>query len=141
MKSKTKISDVIFLDFNLFCDSRGSLCPVELHTLPIKIKRLFYVYGVPDRKIRGEHAHYETNQILICVSGSCQVICKDGKSEEKYILDSPSKGLLIPRMIWDEQIYETKDTVLLVLSDTEYNKDGYIEDWDKYLKIRENINV
>tara|TARA_B100000214_G_scaffold367041_1_gene336722 strand:+ start:704 stop:1129 length:426 start_codon:yes stop_codon:yes gene_type:complete len=141
MTSKTKISDVSFLDFNLFYDSRGSLCPIEFHMLPIDVKRLFYVYGVPDRKIRGEHAHYKTNQILICISGSCQVICKDGESEKNYMLDSPDKGLLIPKMIWDEQIYETKDTVLLVLSDTEYNKDDYIEDWEKYLEIRKNINV
>ena len=43
-------------------------------------------------------------------------------------------------MIWDEQIYETDNTVLLVLSDTEYDKSDYIEDWDQYLKIKRGTN-
>ena len=141
MNLETEISNVKILDFKSFCDPRGSLCPIEFSSLPIDVKRIFYVYGVPDKEIRGEHSHYNTNQILVCLSGSCTVICKDGKEERKYLLDNPAKGLLIPSMIWDEQIYNSSDTVLLVLSDTKYDKSDYIEDWNDYLKIRKNINV
>ena len=56
-------------------------------------------------------------------------------SEKRYLLDSPEKGLFIPNMIWDEQIYESDDTILLVLSDTAYDKDDYIENWEKYSDI------
>ena len=82
MTLKAEIGNVKIIDFKSFCDPRGSLCPVEFSNLPIDVKRIFYVYGVPDRKIRGEHSHYNTNQILICITGSCTVICKDGKEEE-----------------------------------------------------------
>lgn len=140
MKLKPEISNVKIIDFKSFYDARGSLCPVEFSNLPIDVKRIFYVYGVPDRKIRGEHSHYNTSQILICIAGSCTIICKDGKEEKTYLLDSPTKGLLIPSMIWDEQIYNTDNTVLLVLSDTNYNKSDYIEDWNEYLSLVECEN-
>ena len=135
------ISDVKILDFKLFSDPRGSLCPIEFSNLPIQVKRAFYVYGVPNQNKRGQHSHYNTSQILICLAGSCTVICKDGKEEKQYLLDNRSTGLLIPNMIWDEQVYNSNDTVLLVLSNTEYYKGDYIEDWNEYLKIRKNIDV
>ena len=100
----TDTSDVKILDFKSFYDTRGSLCPIEFSDLPIAVKRIFYVHDVPDRKLRGAHSHHTTNQILVCLSGSCTVICKDGKEESRYLLDNPAKGLLIPSMIWDEQI-------------------------------------
>jgi len=131
----SEISDVKFLKIKCFNDNRGNLCPIEFSNLPIEINRIFYVYGVKDRKVRGKHSHYKTNQILICLSGICTVICKDGISEKRYLLDSPEKGLFIPNMIWDEQIYESDDTILLVLSDTVYDKDDYIENWEKYSDI------
>jgi UDP-2-acetamido-3-amino-2,3-dideoxy-glucuronate N-acetyltransferase len=137
----TRTSDVKILDFKSFHDIRGSLCPIDFSDLPIEVKRIFYVHNVPDKKLRGEHSHYTTNQILVCLSGSCTVICKDGKEESKYLLNTPTKGLLIPSMIWDEQIYNSDKTILLVLSDTQYDKDDYIKDWNEYLKIKESNNA
>ena len=43
--------------------------------------------------------------------------------------------ILIIKMIWDEQVYASKDTVLLVLSDTKYDKNDYIESWETYCKL------
>ena len=116
MKHMTDTSDVKILDFKSFYDTRGSLCPIEFSDLPIAVKRIFYVHDVPDRKLRGAHSHHTTNQILVCLSGSCTVI-------------------------WDEQIYNTDKTILLVLSDTQYDKDDYIKDWNEYLKIKESIDA
>ena len=121
-----------------FDAERGILCPIEFDKLPIDVKRVFYVYGVNNKEIRGNHSHYKTNQILICLSGKCLVTCKNGYEEESYVLDKPDQGLLIRNMIWDEQIYSTKDTVLLVLSDTNYDKDDYIESWEEYCNL---VNV
>jgi hypothetical protein len=42
-------------------------------------------------------------------------------------------------MIWDEQIYSSKDTVLLVLANTSYDKLDYIEDWKEYCKIMDKM--
>lgn len=131
--------DVKIINFYRFSDNRGNLVPVESQsTIPFGIERIFYVYGINGKEVRGQHSHYKTQQVLVCLRGSCTVICKDGKSVKEYILDSPDLGLFIPEMIWDEQIYHSPDTILLVLSNTKYDKSDYIEDWELFL--REKIN-
>ena len=126
------------IKINKIEEARGTLCPIHLSDIPFDVKRLFYVYNVADQEVRGKHAHHETKQVLICLKGVCYVKCKNSRSEVEYILDDPAKGLLIDKMIWDEQVYKTKDTILLVLSSTEYNKNDYIVDWKNYCKLLED---
>jgi len=58
----------------IFEDDRGgSLIPFEFKDLPFIPKRIFTVVGVPKDSIRGDHAHYETQQILICIKGEILV--------------------------------------------------------------------
>lgn len=138
------IDDVKVMYFDAFTDSGdvgwGTLVPLEFSKhLPFEPKRLFYVYAVYTKNKRGEHAHYTTEQILICLRGRCGVICRDGERSKSVLLDSPSVGVYIPEMIWDEQVYMSEDTVLLILSSTEYNKLDYIEDWSLYLKEQKNL--
>jgi UDP-2-acetamido-3-amino-2,3-dideoxy-glucuronate N-acetyltransferase len=137
---KKTLEDVKYINFDVFTDvvdigwDWGSLVPINLKKdMPIEVNRLFYVYSVSNTKKRGEHAHHKNKQILICLNGKCGVVCKDGKNTKSYILESPSVGLYIPEMIWDEQVYFTTDTVLLVLCSMEYDKNDYIESWDEYL--------
>ena len=129
------LSSVKEIKIDCHSDSRGSLFPIEFSKLPIDPKRVFYVTGVTDRSTRGEHSHYKTNQVLICVKGECLVTCKDGEDSKEWTLSNPSQGLFIPSMIWDEQIYTTPETILIVLSDTAYQKSDYIEDWNQYCNI------
>ena len=51
-------------------DPRGSLTVGEVPTeVPFEPKRYFVVYGVPSSELRGEHAHKECEQFLLCLSG------------------------------------------------------------------------
>ena len=43
-------------------------------------------------------------------------------------------------MIWDEQVYLTKDTVLLVLSNMKYVPEDYIHDFKEFKKLKQNEN-
>jgi UDP-2-acetamido-3-amino-2,3-dideoxy-glucuronate N-acetyltransferase len=131
----TSINDVRVIDIKSHVDPRGSLFPLEFSEIPIEPARIFYVTDVPDRKTRGKHSHYKTNQLLICLKGECCVRCKDGINAGDWTLSNPSVALLIPNLIWDEQIYMSPETVLLVISDTPYDKSDYIEDWSQYCEI------
>ena len=136
------ISDVKMLHFNAFTDGDigwGTLVPLEFaKDLPFEPRRLFYVYAVDNKSKRGEHAHHTTEQVLICLRGRCGVICKDGEREKSVLLDSPSVGIYIPQMIWDEQVYMSDDTVLLVLSNTAYNPKDYINNYEEFLQLKSN---
>ena len=130
------IKDVLFYNLPTIIESDGSLVPIESNsTIPFAVKRVFYVYGVNENDIRGEHAHYKTKQLLICLNGIIDVKCSDGINEKMYRLDSPQKGLLVPNMIWDEQYYKSKDAILLVLTNTKYDQSDYIYNFNEFKKI------
>ena len=127
------IKDVRMIDFPSVVGD-GSLVPVELEsTIPFDVKRIFYVQGVRSLKKRGEHAHKKTNQVLVCLKGSIECICKDQfGGEVSVVLADPTKGIHIPEMIWDEQIYLSKDSILLSFCSTNYDKQDYIENWEDF---------
>lgn len=119
-------------------DDRGSLTFLQHPaTAPFDIKRIFYLYGMPDGAQRGGHAHIRESQVLIALSGSFEVRIFDGTGWETYRLDRPDLGLLIPPPYWRELHDFTPGAVCLTLSSTEFDPDEYlspIEDYLAYLK-------
>ena len=139
--NKVTLNDVKLLNLKTITASDGSLVPIESDIdVPFEIKRIFYVYGVDNQDDRGKHSHHQTKQVLICLNGSVEVLCDDGTNRNVYILDKPNKGLYVPELIWDEQRYLSKDSVLLVLSNTNYDTDDYIEDYEIFKKLKVNEN-
>jgi acetyltransferase-like isoleucine patch superfamily enzyme/dTDP-4-dehydrorhamnose 3,5-epimerase-like enzyme len=123
-------------------DLRGSLVFGEaLRHVPFEVKRYFLVYGVENERIRGEHAHRRLHQFLICVAGRCHVVTDDGGNRHEVVLDSPSKGLHIPPMVWATQYKFTRDAVLLVLASEYYDAQEYIRDYDEYLDLRGVVHL
>ena len=128
-------------DVKKFTEPDGKLIPIELDKdIPFEVKRMFYVYDVHDQNDRGKHSHHKTKQILIAVNGGVTVICDDGKKRRNYVLNEPNKALLIPEMIWDEQVYHSESSVLLVLSNTNYDVNDYIEDYDEFKRLKNESN-
>lgn len=124
MKEKYRL-----INFNEFGDINGKLIAIEnSKNIPFDIKRIFYIYGTKYGIVRGQHANKISRFILICLSGNCEVKVYDmeEKIEEKFVLDSPQKGLYLDRMVWKDMYNFSKDCVLLVLSDSEYIKNEYI---------------
>lgn len=115
------------LDVPTTTDSRGSLSVID-GLLPFEIKRVFYLHGVKSR--RGEHRQKETTQALIALSGSIEVFCDDGVNAETFILDSPTKCLIVPPNEYRWMDGFGDDGLLLVLSSHSYDPDDTIwEPW------------
>jgi len=113
----------------------GSLVAIESNIdIPFEIKRVFYIYKVSKDQQRGEHAHKKTNQLLIALSGSCEITLDDGKNKESFILNSPKKALLQKNLVWGGMKNFSKDCVLMVLCDSFYDKEDYIYDYSEFLK-------
>jgi dTDP-4-dehydrorhamnose 3,5-epimerase-like enzyme len=109
--------------------------------IPFVVPRVFCVYGVKPGTIRGQHAHKECAQILICVSGKCEVTCDDGSERRTFSLGNPAVGLLVPPMIWAEEKYMVENTVLLVLTDHRYDETDYIKHYDEFLEYWDKSGV
>jgi UDP-2-acetamido-3-amino-2,3-dideoxy-glucuronate N-acetyltransferase len=116
-------------------DLRGGLSFGEYDQhLPFLPRRYFVIYDVPSIEVRGEHAHREQHQFLVCLKGSCSVVLDDGKNRNEVVLDRPDLGLYLPPMVWGIQYKYTPETVLMVLVSDIYDADDYIRDYDLFIK-------
>ncbi|MCK5538988.1 MAG: WxcM-like domain-containing protein [Bacteroidales bacterium] len=122
-------------DINGECECGFLVSLEEFKNIPFEIKRVYYIYGTNPCLSRGAHAHKESNQILICVHGSCEIFLDDGEMQKKVLLDKPNKGLLQKSMIWGEMHHLTEDCVLMVLADDLYDTDDYIRDYEQFLEL------
>ena len=130
------LDNVRIVDALCFPDEQGLLVTYnEVSNFGIDIQRVFVVTGHAN-SIRGKHAHKALTQILICVRGTCRVICDDGFQRREFILDQANYALVVPNGIWAEQFYVEEGTVLVVLCDLQYDESDYIRDYDAYLAFR-----
>lgn len=135
-KRDTGVTGVQVYRLPLVEDMRGNLTFAEYgQFLPFTIKRYFFVFDVPSREVRGEHAHRTLHQFLVCVKGSLAVVVDDGHNREEIILDSLQTGLYIPPMVWGIQYKYSPDAMLLVLASDVYDAGDYIRDYDEFLRI------
>jgi hypothetical protein len=51
-------------------DERGNLGVIDDRDIPFKIKRVFWITNVPANATRGNHAHRDCEQVIICLLGS-----------------------------------------------------------------------
>ena len=116
-------------------DERGLLIAIEgERQVPFVIKRVFYIYGNNENIPRGNHSHFKTKQYLISIAGSCKVTLDDGKGNKvTYDLDKPNKGLFQDSLIWGTMHDFSKDNILLVIANEQYNKDDYITNYKDFL--------
>ena len=123
------------LSFLSFSDDRGTLTAYETPTqVPFQIRRIFYVNG-RENETRGRHAHYECQQLLICLCGKITVRVKTAETVTLYELEDSSQGLLLPKLTWAEQFYHTNDSRLMVMCDLPYDTGDYIHDFDLFKKL------
>ncbi len=115
-------------------EARGHLTFGELGKgLPFAPRRFFVISEVPREDIRGEHAHRELHQFLLCLAGSVVVDVDDGESRATVVLDSPEVGLHLAPMVWASQHNYSADAILLVLASAEYDPGDYIREYDRFL--------
>jgi hypothetical protein len=105
--------------------------------LPFEINRAYWTFGVPSDKIRGHHAHYELQQLIVAMHGTLTMTIETpDRNRHVFELDHPSKVLYIPRMCWRE-IKFSPDAVLLCLASMVYEESDYIRSYYDFVNIVE----
>lgn len=127
------VGNVTLHRFKLIRDPRGDLSVGEFaNEVPFIPKRYFVVFNVPSQNIRGEHAHYECHQFLICITGTCSVIVDNGDLRREVELSSPDMGIYIPALTWGVQYKYSSEAVLLVFASDTYDESDYIRDYSEF---------
>ncbi len=114
-------------------NAKGNIGVVEKNTVPFEVKRVYYLFDIPSTAKRGGHSHKEQQELLIALSGSFEVIVKNGKESQRIALNKPDKGLLIGKNIWRELENFSSGAVCLVLASDVYDEDDYIRSYKTYL--------
>ncbi|MGV3587150.1 MAG: sugar 3,4-ketoisomerase [Adhaeribacter sp.] len=102
--------------------------------LPFRVKRTFWLQGIPEKYTRGHHAHYTTQEVLISLQGSITVTTQSAAGEQIFTLNYPDAGLYIPALCWVTLNFSA-DALLLCLASTDYNEQDYIRDYEEFRRI------
>jgi UDP-2-acetamido-3-amino-2,3-dideoxy-glucuronate N-acetyltransferase len=123
-------------------DMRGNLIAREIGKgFPFTPHRCFLIFDVPSKEVRGEHAHRECGQLLVCMRGSVAIVCDDGQNRQEIVLDDPTIGLHLPPMVWGTQYKYTRDALLMVFASRAYEAGDYIRDYDQFIVERKKYDA
>lgn len=117
-------------------DNRGQLIALEEYVdIPFQVKRVYYMYDTIAGVVRGQHAHKNLEQILVCIHGSCKVRLDNGRETKVVPLEKPYEGLYVANDMWREMFDFSQDAVLLVLASEIYDESDYIRDYEEFLQF------
>lgn len=118
-------------------DPRGNLTVIESgQHIPFKVMRNYWIYDVPGGMWRDGHAFKVQQEFIVALSGSFDVVINDGVKEHTFHLSRPQIGLYLPSMTWRHINNFSTNSVALFLSDTLYDADDYIEDFELYKALK-----
>jgi hypothetical protein len=116
----------------------GYISLAEKEKLPFQVNRIYWTYFTPEDVIRGGHAHYQLEQILVAVAG--KIIIKtellNGKKNE-FILDRPHLGIFIPKLCWREMQY-SHNAVQMCIASLPFSEHDYIRNYNEFIKLANN---
>lgn len=124
--------NIQLLDIPKIVNSLGNIAVIEHDVIPFPIRRVYYLYDIPSTAVRGGHAHKQLQQVLIAISGSFDVVLKDGRDSKTITLNKPDKGLLIRNNIWRELENFSSGAVCLVLASAEFDESDYVRDFEEF---------
>ncbi len=129
------VESIRWIDLPTHSDDRGALTAVESNQdVPFEIKRVFFVHST--KVDRGGHAHRDTTQLIVAPYGSLRVEVFDGQLTKTFELNSPTKGILVPPMIFVELCQFSPGAVCMALADTHYDITRSIRTREEFLKER-----
>lgn len=136
------VDDVRIIELPKFLDARGNLSFAEQNThIPFEIKRTYWIYDVPGGENRGGHAFKETEEFIVALSGSFDVVVDDGNVKKVYTLNRSYYGLFIPKGIWREINNFSTNSLALEFASTQYDPNDYIREYDDYLNYKNHGKI
>lgn len=118
-------------------DPRGNLTFLQNPSqLPFELKRVFWTYDVPGGEQRGGHAYKTQEEVIICLSGSFDVIVTDvDGNTEKFSLNRSYYGLYLPPLTWRHMENFSTNSLGLHLSSEEFSEDDYVRQFSDFQNL------
>lgn len=116
-----------------YLDERGNLSFFENdNQLPFAIKRVHWIYDVPGGEERGGLAYKETEEFIVAMSGSFDVMVDDGKQQYHFSLNRSYMGVYVPAGTWRTITNYSTNAVAVIAASTHYNPMDGIRDYKEF---------
>lgn len=137
MFTKSSVNGCKFIELPKIHSRTGNITFVEGNRdVQFRIKRIYFLYDIPNGAERGGHAHKDLYQLIIAATGSFEVLLDDGKFKKSFNLYQPNKGLLVVPGIWRELVNFSSGSICLVLASELYTEDDYIRKYEDFIKLK-----
>lgn len=137
-----KVENCRLVDIPKILDKRGNLSFVEENNhIPFAIKRTYWLYDVPGGEARGGHAYRSTEEFIIALSGSFDVVVDDGSKKKVFSLNRSYYGLYIPKGLWREINNFSTNSLALEFASTPFDEGDYVYDYKEYLRMKANEEI
>ena len=134
---KITVSDAKILDLARIDLDSGALTAINSnYEVPFNIKRVYYLYDVPNKSDRGAHAHKELMQLVVAASGSFEIELNDGVNSKTFMLRQPDEGLFIPPGLWRDLRNFSGGGICMVLASEIYDESDYIRDFVEFKSFK-----
>jgi hypothetical protein len=135
----TRIADCKIIALPKIQTESGDITAINKYLdVPFEIKRVYYLYDLPNRADRGGHAHIELLQLVVALSGSFDIELFDGFNSIKFTLNQPDQGLLIVPGIWRNLNNFSGGGICLVLASEIYNENDYLRFVNEFTQRKHN---
>ncbi len=119
-------------------DERGNLSFIEAEKhIPFKIERVYWIYDVPGGELRGSHAFKDTDEFIVALSGSFDLILHDGIKEHKFSLNRSYYGVFIPKMSYRRLENFSTNSLALVIASKEFSTQEYIYNFEQFITMKQ----
>ncbi len=117
-----------------FLDDRGNLSFFENGAqIPFVIRRVHWIYDVPGGEFRGGVAYKETEEFIVAMSGSFDVLVDDGLHQYKYTLNRSYMGVYVPAGTWRTIENYSTNAIAVIAASTHYDPYDAIRDYDEFV--------
>lgn len=116
-------------------DPRGNLSFFEDNAqIPFAIKRVHWIYDVPGGAERGGVAYPNTEEFIVAMSGSFDVIVDDGQERKTIQLNRSYMGVYVPKGMWRAIENFSTNSIAVIAASTHYDPNEGIRDYEEFKK-------
>ena len=123
-----------------FLDERGNLSFFENdNPLPFVIQRVHWIYDVPGGEKRGGLAYKETEEFIVAMSGSFDVLVDDGKQQYHFSLNRSYMGVYVPAGTWRAITNYSTNAVAVIAASTHYDPNDALRDYYEFKLWKQSV--
>ena len=101
----------------------------------MEIKRVYWIYDVFNLAERGDHAHLNSDRIMVCLQGSTYVSMENTQGKIfDFQLDDPTQALFYPRNHWIK-LNINPGAILVVMASCLFEEDTVETDYARFKQL------